>query len=144
MGKSTIQNLVETRKRVLLQVNQRLLAVDTAASILGISRQGLWKMRRRISLYGLGSIVGRKRGPKAYHRVWNRTPAWFEDQVGLLFDQTGGVGADRILWFLGDCLIATQVPKGAVLCTYDSEFEKIPDFSTMTLAVVLKKMPHNR
>ena len=27
---------------------------------------------------------------------------------------------------LGDCLIATQIPKGVVLCTYDEEFKKIP------------------
>jgi predicted nucleic acid-binding protein len=26
----------------------------------------------------------------------------------------------------GDCLIATQIPKGVILCTYDEEFKKIP------------------
>ena len=112
MGKSTIQNLVETRKRVLLQVNQGMLAVDTAASILGMSRQGVWKMRKRIALYGLESVVGRKRGPKTYHRVWNRTPEWFEEHVESLFDQTGGVGADRLLWFLDDCLV--QVSRATI------------------------------
>lgn len=112
MGESTIQNLVETRKRIVLQVNQGMLAVDTAASILGISRQGLWKMRKRISLYGLDSVTGRKRGPKTYHRVWNRTPEWFEAHVESLFDQTGGVGADRLLWFLDDCLV--QVSRATI------------------------------
>lgn len=112
MSESTIQNLVETRKRVLLQVNQRILSVDTAASLLGVSRQGIWKMRKRVSLYGLESVVGRKRGPKTYHRVWNRTPEWFEEHIESLFDQTGGVGADRILWFLDDCLI--QVSRATI------------------------------
>lgn len=112
MGESTIQNLVETRKRVVLQVNQGLLAVDTAASILGISRQGLWKLRRRISLYGLNSVIGRKRGPKPYHRIWNRTPEWFEECVERLFDRTGGVGADRLLWFLDDSIV--QVSRATI------------------------------
>ncbi len=26
----------------------------------------------------------------------------------------------------GDCLIATQIPKGVTLCTYDEDFKKIP------------------
>ena len=26
----------------------------------------------------------------------------------------------------GDCLIATQIPKGVMLCTYDEDFKKIP------------------
>ncbi len=26
----------------------------------------------------------------------------------------------------GDCLIATQIPKGAAICTYDEDFGKIP------------------
>lgn len=31
----------------------------------------------------------------------------------------------------GDCLIATQVPQGVSLCTYDSDFKKIKDLTTI-------------
>ena len=30
---------------------------------------------------------------------------------------------------LGDCFIATQLPNGVVLCTYDKEFKSIPGFN---------------
>ncbi|MBI4999175.1 PIN domain-containing protein [Candidatus Gottesmanbacteria bacterium] len=31
-----------------------------------------------------------------------------------------------------DCLIATQIPKGVILCTYDREFKKIKTFIALT------------
>ena len=33
---------------------------------------------------------------------------------------------------LADCLIATQLPKGVALCTYDREFARIPGLKTVT------------
>ncbi|MBI5619852.1 PIN domain-containing protein [Candidatus Gottesmanbacteria bacterium] len=33
---------------------------------------------------------------------------------------------------LADCLIATQVGKGISLCTYDTEFKKLPGFRVVT------------
>ncbi|MBI2620846.1 PIN domain-containing protein [candidate division WWE3 bacterium] len=33
---------------------------------------------------------------------------------------------------LGDCMIATQIPKGVVLCTYDGDFKKIPNLTVKT------------
>jgi predicted nucleic-acid-binding protein len=33
---------------------------------------------------------------------------------------------------LADCLIATQLPKGVELCTYDREFARIPSLNTVT------------
>lgn len=105
MSHRTIQTLVETRKQVLLQVNQGELAVHTAASILGISRQAVWKMRKRVAAYGWEAAVGRKRGPKTYHRVWNRTPAWIEEKLEALFTATG-VGPDRLCWLLEDVSIS--------------------------------------
>jgi transposase InsO family protein len=82
-----------------------MLSVDLGAKILGISRQGLWKLRKKVALYGLDNVTGRKRGPKTYHRVWNRTPVWFEEHIEEVFTQTGGVGADRLAWFLDDCVL---------------------------------------
>ncbi len=74
MSHRTIVSLIETRKEVVREVNQGILAVGTAASILGITRQALWKMRRRVARDGMEMVLGNKRGPKVYHRVWNRTP----------------------------------------------------------------------
>ena len=56
-----------------MDVNQGNLSVSAAASILGISRQGLWKLRRKVNEYGMDSVCG-KRDPKTYHRAHNRKP----------------------------------------------------------------------
>lgn len=101
MSENTIQNLVETRKRVVNDVNLGLISVGTGAQILGISRVGLWKLRRKVKEHGEAAITGRKRGPKSYYRVANRTPDWIEDKVANLFDRCG-VGADRLCWLLDD------------------------------------------
>ena len=101
MSELTIQNLVETRKRVVADVNQGLISVTTGAQILGISRVGLWKLRKNVSKHGFSAITGRKRGPKSYYPPSNRTPNWIEDKVANLFDRCG-VGADRLCWLLDD------------------------------------------
>lgn len=36
----------------------------------------------------------------------------------------------------GDCLIATQVPKGVILITYDRDFSKIPSLKSRTPAEI--------
>ena len=100
----SIENLVETRKRVLTQVNQGQLSVSLGAKILGISRQGLWKLRRRVKQQGLQYVLGHKRGPKPYQKIWNKTPVWIEDTVEKLFTEYG-VGCDRLSWLLDDCAI---------------------------------------
>lgn len=40
---------------------------------------------------------------------------------------------------LADCLIATQIPKGVALCTFDKEFRKIPRVSIVEPRDVVKK-----
>jgi len=97
--------LIETRKEVLRQVNQGELSVGTAASLLGVTRQAVWKMRRRVAVYGPEAVTGRKRGPKSYYRVWNRTPEWMEEKVEELFTATS-VGPDRLCWLLEDVSIS--------------------------------------
>ncbi len=104
MTDNSIDNLVETRKQVVLQVNQGSLSVDLGAKILGISRQGLWKLRRRVERDGMNVVLGHKRGPKPYNRIWNRTPVWVEDTVERLFSLYS-VGPDRLVWLLDDCAV---------------------------------------
>lgn len=39
-----------------------------------------------------------------------------------------------------DCLIATQIPKGVTLCTYDTEFKHLPSLSVATPAQILTRL----
>jgi len=48
MSENTINSLVETRKRVISDVNLGLISVATGAQILGITRVGLWKLRKTL------------------------------------------------------------------------------------------------
>ena len=107
MSEKTIKNLVETRKRVVMDVNQGQLSVDVGARILGMSRQGFWKLRRRVNEFGLDAVVGRKRGPKTYTRPHNRTDKWIEQTVERFFNLYG-VGPDRMVWLLEDCGIVVS------------------------------------
>jgi len=104
MSKHTIRKLVETRLRVVNEVNNGKLSVTSGAKLLGITRQGLWKLRKSVEKYGSSAVTGRKRGPKSYYRVHNRTDKWIEDTVEKCFDLYG-VGADRICWLLEDVYI---------------------------------------
>ncbi|MBM3209112.1 type II toxin-antitoxin system VapC family toxin [Candidatus Shapirobacteria bacterium] len=42
---------------------------------------------------------------------------------------------------MADCLIATQLPKGAALCTYDQDFKKIRGLAALTPEEILKQFP---
>jgi transposase InsO family protein len=104
MSEDAIRKLVEARLRVVNEVNQGKLSVESGAKLLGITRQGLWKLRKSIEKYGPSAITGRKRGPKYYQRPHNRTEGWIEDTVEKYFNLYG-VGADRICWLLEDVQI---------------------------------------
>lgn len=101
MSKRELGKLVDTKLRVVNEVNNGKLSVQAGAKILGITRQGLWKLRRSVEKYGSSAITGRKRGPKVYKRAYNRSPKWIEDTVEKYFNLYG-VGADRICWLLED------------------------------------------
>ena len=101
MSKKTIRDLVETRKRILKDVEEGKLSVGLASRMLGITRQGLWKLRKSVTEHGESAITGRKRGPKSYHTAHNKTPLWVEDTVERLFTLYG-VGSDRLVWLLED------------------------------------------
>lgn len=40
----------------------------------------------------------------------------------------------------GDCLIAVQIPKGTILCTYDTDFAKLPHLTSGTPHHVLASL----
>lgn len=101
MTYSTTLDLLRTKKEVLVKVNQGELGVTTAASLLGMTRQGFWKLRKRFNTIGYQGLLGRKRGPKSWYRVHNRTPEWVEDKVEEIWNDTK-VGPDRLLWIIED------------------------------------------
>lgn len=97
----TTISLLRTKKEILVKVNQGELGVTTAASLLGMTRQGFWKLRKRFNTVGYQGLVGRKRGPKSWYRVHNRTPEWVESKVEDLWNDYQ-VGPDRLLWIIED------------------------------------------
>ena len=101
MTERTVCKLVEAKLRVVNEVNSGKISVNSGAKLLGITRQGLWKLRKSVDRYGSSAVTGRKRGPKHYQRPRNRTQRWVEDTVEKYFNLYG-VGADRICWLLDD------------------------------------------
>ncbi len=81
MTEYTVSQLVGTKKRVLEALDKRQLGVAEAANLLGLTRQGLWKMRERVRLFGDGALNGRKRGPSVNTPIHNKTPEWAEEVV---------------------------------------------------------------
>ena len=101
MTNFTKQSLLKTKKEILNQVEQGKLSVKTAAHLLGITRQGLWKLRKRYQQYGYLALAVRKRGPRPGIRPHNRTPAWVEEKVEQIYLKYG-VGLDTLLWIIED------------------------------------------
>ena len=117
MSEATIRKLVEARLRVVNEVNSRRLSVSSGAKILGITRQGLWKLGKSVEKYGSSTVTGRKRGPKAYKRPHNRTEKWIEDTLKSIstymeLGQTESAGFWKML---------TSTSQGPLLTGYWSE-----------------------
>jgi len=101
MTEYTRAQLLGTKKQVLKAVDEGQLSVESGAKFLGITRQGLWKMRERIRLFGWGVLEGRKRGPSVNSPIHNKTPEWAEEVVEQAFIACGG-GIDNLIWVLED------------------------------------------
>jgi len=93
--------LLKTKKEILNQVEEGKLGVKTASHLLGITRQGLWKLRKSFKEHGNLALIGCKRGPKGWFRVHNRTPQWAEEKVEKIYLDYGG-GPDTLLWVIQD------------------------------------------
>lgn len=93
--------LLKTKREILKQVEEGKLGIKTASHLLGITRQGLWKLRKNYHQFGLRSLIGRKRGPKSWFKVHNRTPEWVEEKIEKIYLKYGG-GPDTLLWIIED------------------------------------------
>ena len=101
MTQYTTAVLLKTKKEIILSVDQGKLATNTAANLLGITRQGLWKLRRNYHHYGQSALVGRKRGPRAGILIHNKTPEWLEEELEKVYLKHP-VGPDRLVWIIED------------------------------------------
>jgi len=101
MVKYTTVALLKTKKEILEAVEEGKLSVKNASSLLRITRQGLWKLRKNYLLHRNLALTGRKRGPKSYYRVSNRTPEWVEEKIEQIFLKYGG-GPDNLTWIIED------------------------------------------
>ncbi|MFH1289499.1 MAG: DDE-type integrase/transposase/recombinase [Patescibacteria group bacterium] len=101
MTKYTTVSLLKTKEEILNSVEEGKLSVKTAAGLLGMTRQGLWKLRKSFKKHGSKALIGRKRGPKFWYRVHNRTPEWVEEKVEDIYILYGG-GPDTLLWVIKD------------------------------------------
>jgi hypothetical protein len=109
MTEYTKAHLLALKMHVLTELEVGKLAVSTAATILGMTRQGVWKLRKRWETQRYQALLGRKRGPKSYHRVHNRTPELVEEQVANAFIDHG-VGIDSLQWVLEDLYGESWIP----------------------------------
>lgn len=66
----------------------------------------------------------------SYKEVCLKLPLIFDLRNLVVLEKTDTKKAINLYLKLnikfGDCLIATQIPKGVILCTYDEDFKKIP------------------
>lgn len=99
----TIGTLVDTRKRIIKSVIQKQLSIKSAASLLGITRQGVWKIIKRVNMGGVTetTLLGHKRGPRLGVSVWNRTPEETEKKIEDLWCSYD-VGVDTLTWIVED------------------------------------------
>ena len=103
MTNFTINTLVDTRKRIINQVIQKKLTVKSASLLLGLTRQGVWKIVKRVKLGGMvnSNLLGHKRGPRLGSKVWNRTTPEIEKKVEDLWCEYD-VGVDTLTWIVED------------------------------------------
>lgn len=95
------QKLIETKRKIIEEVEEGKLSVQAGANLLGITRQGLWKLRKQYKQHGKKALIGRKRGPKSWYRVHNRTPEWAEEKIEKIYLRYGS-GPDTLLWIIED------------------------------------------
>ena len=81
MTEYQIALLISMKERIIQKVEKERLPVADGAELLGMSRQGLLKLRKQYRRYGEKALSGLKRGPKRWHRPWNRTSEALEELV---------------------------------------------------------------
>ena len=102
MTEYQLTQLLQMKERIIQKVERRHIAVQAAADLLGITRQGLLKLRKQYRKHGEKALLGLKRGPKSWCRPWNRTPEELEEEVIKFAYENPQDGSITISWKLED------------------------------------------
>lgn len=97
-----LTQLLQMKERIIKKVEKKKLKVQECADLLGITRQGLLKLRKQYRKHGKKALVGLKRGPKSWHRPWNRTDEELEEFVIKFRKENPLDGPITISWQLED------------------------------------------
>lgn len=90
------------KERIIEKVERKQLKTQDGADLLGITRQGLLKLRKQYLKHGIKALTGLKRGPKSWHRPWNRTDEEMEDFIIEFRKNNPMDGSITISWKLAD------------------------------------------
>lgn len=90
------------RKQTIEDFKHKLLSQKEAIRILKMTRTGFWKLCKNYDRYGDIALLGRKRGPKSWNRVHNRTPPEIENLVEQLYLKYSYLGSRRLAELLYD------------------------------------------
>ena len=56
---------------------------------MGMTRRGLWELRKNVQKYGMEkTVAGTKRDPLPGGKIWNKIPEWIEKEVEKLWYDT--------------------------------------------------------
>lgn len=102
MTEYQIVNFLAMKEKIIQKVENGKLPVKEGSELLGITRQGLLKLRKQYRKYGIRALVGLKRGPKIWHRPWNRTSEDLEEFVINFRRENPLDGPITISWELED------------------------------------------
>ena len=102
MTEYQLKNLLNMKERIIKKVEGKEIKVQDGADLLGMTRQGFLKLRRQYRRYGEKAVSGLKRGPKTWHRPWNRTSQELEEQVIRFREENPMDGPITISWEMAD------------------------------------------
>jgi transposase InsO family protein len=102
MTEYQLNNLLKMKERIISKVEGKQMKVQEGATLLGVTRQGFLKLRKCYREHGERALLGLKRGPKSWHRPWNRTDKNLEEFVIKFREDNPLDGPITISWQLAD------------------------------------------
>ena len=102
MTEYQLTKLIQMKEKIIVKVESRKMKVREGAELLGMSRQGFLKLRKQYRKHNQKALLGLKRGPKSWHRPWNRTDEETEEFVANFRRENPLDGPITIAWRLSD------------------------------------------
>lgn len=102
MTEYQLKQLLQMKEKIIQKVEKKHMKVKEGAEILGITRQGFLKLRKNYRKHGSKAVTGSKRGPKSWHRPYNRTPLEIEVKVIEYAQQNYLEGPKTLEWKMAE------------------------------------------